>query len=142
MLVNRELAGGAMARSSTSGGAGGGGADAKRADHLLARHRPLLLDAAREYLRRHPAVPLAALVLDTNDEEARSIAGSLMHPGSRLSVALVEPRARLAPLLRRHAAAHWTFRDDDPDGPRRPLPILVVTRAAVRFDVAWYPAVP
>ncbi|MBM4014252.1 MAG: hypothetical protein FJ293_04725 [Planctomycetes bacterium] len=137
MEANAAFAGTDGSREPTRGGPTA--TDSERAEQLLLKHRPLLCDAAREFLRRHRAVPLAALVLDTNDEEARAIAGERLPPGSRLSVAIVQPRALLAPLLRRHSAARWNLRDDDPPGPLRPLPILVITRAAIRFDVAWYP---
>ncbi len=137
MEANAAFAGAGGPRESARGGATATGAE--RAEQLLAKHRPLLIVAARDFLLRHRAVPLAALVLATDEEEARAIAGGFMLPGSRLSVAIVQPRALLAPLLRRHAAEHWNFRDDDPPGPLRPLPILVVAHTAVRFDVAWYP---
>lgn len=111
-----------------------------RAWHLLRRHRPWLIEGAARYARERPREPLAALVVDGDLPEARQLHPKIGLAAARVSVGIVQPRVNARELLTRHAPAHALWQLADPPGPRRPLPIVVIARSAVLYDLAYYVA--
>lgn len=109
-----------------------------RAWQLLRKHRPILIRGAAEFARTRPGEPLSALVVDGDTPEAVRLQAEFGFPRIRVSVGIVQPRADATELLARHAPAHFDWRLADPPGTRRTLPIVVITKAAVLFDVAHY----